>query len=126
MMTRFEKVSDEVNKDRITYETTQECCIEWVKSDKTATVTFPGSNRYNSKIRKLAEEHPEDVQIRYDNQDGSLVATLPVKYIKISRPVAREMSEEQKRAVAERLKGFRARSAKATERSKTHEKTSRV
>jgi hypothetical protein len=108
-MTRFEEVSDEVNKDRITYETTQECCIEWVKGDKTATVTFPGSNRYNSKIRKLAEEHPEDVQIRHDNQDGSLIATLPVKYVKISRPATKEMTEEQKQAVAERMREIRAK-----------------
>ena len=47
----------------------------------------------------------EDGTIRYRNNDGSIVATIPVKYIKISAP--RQMSDEQKEICAERLRAMR-------------------
>ena len=56
-------------------------------------------------MEKLAEEHPEDVTIRHRNKDGSIVATIPVRYIKISAP--RQMSDEQKEICAERLRAMR-------------------
>ena len=99
-MNEFEKVSDEVSTPN--YETSSECAMEWVRGDKTATVTFPSANRFNSKIRHLAEEYPEEVKIRHENHDGSLVATIPVRFIKIGAP--RKLSEEQKAEMAERLK----------------------
>ena len=56
-------------------------------------------------MEKLAEEHPEEATIRYRNKDGSIVATIPVRYIKISAP--RQMSDEQKEICAERLRAMR-------------------
>ena len=101
-MNEFEKVSDEVSTPN--YETSSEFAIEWARGDKTATVTFPSANKYNSKLRKLAEEHPDEVKIRYENKDGSIVGTIPVSYIKISpKRAGREMSEEEKQAARERL-----------------------
>ena len=102
-MNEFEKVSDEVSAPN--YDTSSECAIEWVRGDKTATVTFPSANRYNSKVRRLAEEYPEEVKIRHENRDGSIVATLPVRFIKISAP--RKISEEQREASAERFRQIR-------------------
>lgn len=102
-MNDFERVSDEVSTPN--YETSSECAIEWVRGNKTATVTFPSANRYNSKVRRLAEEYPEEVKIRHENLDGSIVATIPVKFIKISAP--RKVSEEQREASAERFRQIR-------------------
>lgn len=100
-MNDFERVSNEVSGES-NYETSCECAIEWLRGDKVATVTFPCSNKYNSRIRKLAAERPEDVKIRHENKDGSIVATIPVEYIKIGPK--RFVSDEQKAASAERLK----------------------
>lgn len=102
-MNEFEKVSDEVSTPN--YETSSECAIEWVRGDKTATVTFPSANKFNSKIRHLAEEYPEEVKIRHENHDGSLVATIPVRFIKIGAP--RKISDEQREAAAERFRKIR-------------------
>lgn len=102
-MNEFEKVSDEVSEPN--YETSSECAIEWARGDKTATVTFPSANKYNNKIRALAEEYPEEVKIRHENKDGSIVATIPVRFIKISAP--RKVSDEQREALSERLKTAR-------------------
>lgn len=113
MKTEFERISDEVSKEN-NYESFCECAIEWLKGDKVATVTFPGNNRYNSRVRKLAEDYPEDVKIRHENQDGSIVATIPVSFIKIyPKSKGREMTDEEKEAARERmLKLLEARRSK--------------
>ena len=102
-MNEFEKVSDEVSEPN--YETSSEFAIEWARGDKVATVTFPSTNRFNSKLRKLAEEYPDEVKIRYENRDGSVVGTIPVKFIRITAP--RKLTDDQKEAAAERLKQMR-------------------
>ena len=104
-MNEFERVSDEVNGD-LSFANTMDHAIEWTRNgrDAMATVTFP-AGRFKTKIEKLAEEHPEEVTIRYRNKDGSIVATIPVRYIKISTP--RQMSDEQKEICTERLRAMR-------------------
>ena len=104
-MNVFETIANEVDKKKLNNETSQEFAIEWVRNSKTATVTFPGNTKYNSKIRKLAESNPDDVKIRHENVDGSIVATLPVSFIRINGP--RSISEEQRQAAAERFKKMR-------------------
>jgi len=67
--------------------------IEFIENEKRATVTF-SQGRFKTRIRKLAAEHPEECQVVKENKDGSLLAHIPVSWIKIS-PV-KEVSEEQR------------------------------
>ena len=107
-MNEFEKVANEVSGEN-SFETSNECAMEWLRGDKVATVTFPAANRYNTKVRKLAEAYPDDVKIRYENKDGSIVATIPTSFIKISpKRAGREMTEEEKQAARERLAKYHA------------------
>ena len=76
-----------------------ENAIEFLKDSKRATVTLT-QGRYVSKVRKLAEQYPEDVKIISD-MDGVLVAHVPTKFVKISAP--RRVSDEQKEKMASRL-----------------------
>lgn len=80
--------------------------IEFVKGSKTATCTF-SQQRYVGKIRKLAAEHPNEVEIVAENEN-SIVAHIPVNYVKISPP--RQMSDEQRQAAGERLNAARKES----------------
>ena len=75
--------------------------IEWLRGDSTVTVTFCSNSKYNTKVRRLAEQYPNDVQIVAENVDGSIVAHLPLKYIKVSAP--KQVSEEVKEASRERM-----------------------
>ena len=104
-MNEFEKACSEVEQDR-NYNYSQENAIEWIKNSDVATVTF-SQGRYITKIRKLAEKYPDKVQIRAENKDGSIVAHIPVKAIKINIIEGRELSEEQKIRNAERLRNYR-------------------
>lgn len=79
----------------------EENTIEFTRDSKTATVTF-SQGRYISKIKKLAESHPESCRILIENKDGSILARVPVSWVKISRP--KEITEEHKRAIIKNLK----------------------
>ena len=74
--------------------------IEWLRGQKTVAVTLCSNGKFNNKLLKLAETHPE-IQIRF-NDDGSMFTHVPLSWIKISPP--RKVSEEQKRIAGERFK----------------------
>lgn len=97
-MNEFEKACEEVDKD---FTTEKENVIEFMKDAKTATVTF-SQGRYITKIKNLAEKYPDKVEITAVNDDGSIVAHIPVSAIKINI-IERNLSEEQKQEAAERL-----------------------
>lgn len=87
-------------------ESMNENVIEFLRDSKTATVTF-SQGRYVSKIKRLAESYPDECQIIHENEDGSILAHIPTKWINISKRTGREMTDEEKSANAERLKAYR-------------------
>ena len=100
----FNKACEEV-EDR-DFNLAQENVIEWLRNSETATVTFT-QGRYITKIRKLAEKYPDKVQITAENKDGSIVAHIPVKAIKINIIEGRELTEDEKKVMAERFAKYR-------------------
>ncbi len=82
----------------------RENAIEWYTRDDRVTVTLT-QQRFKSKVKDYATKYPEEVKIIAENDDGSLYAHIPLRYLKISRP--REISEEQRAAAAERLAKYR-------------------
>lgn len=79
-----------------------EFAIEWVKGGKYAGVTVPSGTALKSKLLRLAKQNSEDVKIISENNDGSVFAHIPVKYVKISPP--RKITDEQKEAASARFK----------------------
>lgn len=67
--------------------------IEFLKDQDTATITL-SQGRYISRVKKLAAEHPYECKILIQNKDGSVMAHVPVSWIKISPP--RQTSETQR------------------------------
>lgn len=101
-MNDFEKACSEIEGDE-DYSAPCENAIEFLKGAKEATVTFT-QGRYITKIRKLAEQYPDDVKI-YSDKDGTLVAHIPVSYIKISPK--KKVSDEQRMKARDRFAAFR-------------------
>lgn len=83
----------------------RENCMEWITGEKRVTVTLT-QGRLISKIQKLAEKYPEEVEIVKINNDGTILAHIPLNYIKINR-AKREMTEEQKVDAVKRLASAR-------------------
>lgn len=74
--------------------------IEWYTGQRTITVTI-NQEKYRNKILKLAESHPDQVKIIKTNSDGTILAKLPLKFLKISPP--RKVSDEQREQMRERF-----------------------
>ena len=81
-----------------------ENCVEFLNNQKTMTVSFC-SQKWITKIKKLSQSNPDDVEIIAENKDGFICARLPIKYLKISTP--RKVSDEQRQKASERFKKLR-------------------
>lgn len=79
--------------------------IEWVQGDTIVTASFH-AKKYINKVKRLAEKYPDEVDYK-ENKDGTIVCHFPLRYVKISRPAVRELTEEQKQAASERFAKYR-------------------
>ena len=82
--------------------------IEFLRNQKTATVSF-SQPRYVNRIRDLAKNNPDDVEICAENEDGSITAHIPTSWVRIIPPRKVDMSEERKEELRERLAMYRER-----------------
>lgn len=72
------------------------------------TFTVTAAERWSvNMIRRLADKHPEDVTIIAENEDGSIIAHLPASWMKIRPQRRRELTDEQRAEIGERLKASR-------------------
>ena len=88
--------------------------VEFLSGARTATVTFTNP-KHIRKLKELYEEHSEDFRYFKLNKDGSVCAKIPLKWIRISygrTGTKREMTEEQKQALKERLAAGRKKATK--------------
>lgn len=81
--------------------------IEFLRNQQTATVCF-SQGRFINKIKELKEKYPDDVDICVENEDGSIVAHIPTKWVKISPPKQVEMTDERREELRQRMARARA------------------
>lgn len=79
-----------------------ETCASYV--DKTMYVSTD-EQKWIRKIMQFREQHPDLVQIiaEPETNDGCLYCTVPSSWLKIRPPRSATMTEEQKKAAAERM-----------------------
>ena len=58
------------------------------------------------KLYAMAEEHEDEAKIELDNSYG-LMISVPQNWIKVRPPVKRQLTDEQKAALAERMNKVR-------------------
>ena len=85
----------------------RENVIEWINGQDTIAVTL-SQGRYISKVKKLAQQHPNQVKILSENDDGSIFAHLPLRALKLNLSAKRELSEEERRKIGRRLHSGKA------------------
>ena len=83
----------------------KENVIEWMTGDDVISVTVT-QKKYITRIRSLAEKHPESVQILAENRDGSIFAHLPLKSLKLT---IISLDESRKAELAENMRAVRER-----------------
>lgn len=80
----------------------RENAIEWINGQNRVTVTL-SQGRYISKIKKLASKFPDEVEIVKENKDGTIVAHIPLGYIKINNS-KRELTDAERAELSERAR----------------------
>ena len=92
----------------------KETAYNYIVGEKTGTF-FTSEQKWINKFKKLADEHPSQIKILHENEDGSIVAEAPVKGFKYSLPKQRKpLTEEEKKKLALRLEKARNNKAKMT------------
>lgn len=77
----------------------EENVIEWFNNSKEVSITA-SQRKFINRIEKLKEENPDEVVI-VRNQDGSIFAKLPVNWVKLKKPSKRELTDEERKEMAE-------------------------
>lgn len=82
--------------------------IEFLSGKNTATVTFTNKKHIN-RIKKLYADRKDDFKYFTENEDGSVCAKIPLKWIKINAgsKTGRIMTDEQKEAAKRGLENYR-------------------
>ena len=82
----------------------KETAVGYLSCDSYATFSS-SEQKWISKIIKLHESHPSEVEIKYmpENNNGMILAHIPKSWLKVSPPRKREMTEEQRKAASERM-----------------------
>lgn len=69
---------------------------------------FSAERKFINRLKELAEEYPNEVEIQYINEDGSVGAKVPYNWFRfIKPPTKRNYTEEQRQAMSERMKKAR-------------------
>lgn len=84
----------------------KETAWDHVAGEKFATFSS-SEKKYIRMIEELKEKCPDEVDIRCVNPDGSIVARLPVSWLRIRPKKKSSMTEEQIAAATERLEAAR-------------------
>lgn len=77
--------------------------FEWINRDDRVTFTL-SQLRMKNQLKKMIDEGDTEIKIDVENEDGSITGSMPLSYLKISRPHRKNLTAEQRKAVAERFK----------------------
>lgn len=109
-MARTIKVKEGKITDKV-----EENCFEWIKGCKSATLTVSEPSMVK-KIKSIYKERAKEFKAYYENKDGSICVTVPRRWIKVNpgaktdpEKPKKTMTEEQKKAFAERMAAVRAK-----------------
>lgn len=84
-------------------ERSQENVIEWLTGDNRVGMTL-SQTKWINRISKLKASHPEEVGL-VENEDGSVFASVPLPWIKVSAP--RQLSQEQREKLSSRMRNLK-------------------
>lgn len=84
-----------------------ETSIDRVQGDNFCIV-FTGEKKFINQLKEFSKLYPNDVKIQYENNDGSIEVKVPYNWFRfIKPPTKRNYTEEQRKAMSERMKRAR-------------------
>ena len=86
-------------------ESMPENAIEFLTGDEIMTVTF-SQKKFVNRIKKLSEEYPDEVKVVAENKDGSILAHVPLSYLKINRNKREYTKADKEKMLEQAMKNF--------------------
>ena len=86
-----------------------ETSISWIRGNREPAVEcYSDDPSWRIKFLKLAAEHPDKVvvKIRPEDNDGAVIIKIPVSFVKISPPRRVSMTDDQRAALADRMRNL--------------------
>ena len=70
--------------------------VMWVSTDEI---------KWKNRIEQWAQEYPEEcvITVRPENNDGCMCAKMPASWFRMRPPIKRNLTDEQREAMGERL-----------------------
>lgn len=84
----------------------KETIINFNEAEKTASV-YTMNPKLLKQLTQLVEDGNEDITIHKKYNDGAIDFYVPKKWIKVKPPTKRVLTDEQKKALADRLANSR-------------------
>ena len=80
-----------------------ETAIERIQGDDYCCVTT-GERKFINKLKTLASKYPDQVEIKFINEDGSVLAYVPSDWFRFVKPPRNvSMTDEQREAAKQRM-----------------------
>lgn len=93
-------------------EEVRETVYEHISGGNTFTIT--AAERWSvTMLRRLKEKYPEQVEVLYENKDGSILAHVPFDWMRIVPKKQDTRSPEERIAAAKRMNAARAKKLSA-------------
>lgn len=71
-------------------------------------IVFTGEKKFINQLKEFSKLYPNDVKIQYENNDDSIEVKVPYNWFRfIKPPTKRNYTEEQRKAMSERMKRAR-------------------
>lgn len=85
-----------------------ESCFDHVASDDFVTF-YSSEQKWLNRFRRDVQQYPDEVIIKHVNEDGSMVVQYPYSWVRMpKKPSKRELTDEQRAELSERLAKVRA------------------
>ena len=78
--------------------------------DGRETFTVTAAERWSiGMVRRLKEQRPDEVEIVAENEDGSIVAHMPARWMKIKPTKRMNITPERRAELADRLRAAKSK-----------------
>lgn len=86
-----------------------ETAINRLQGEEHCTV-FTAERKFINQLKEFSTKYPEQVDIIKENKDGSIIVHVPSNWFRfVKPPTKRNLTEEQKNIMAQRMKQNRKR-----------------
>lgn len=81
----------------------RENLFDWFNRENRVNFTL-SQLKMKNQLKKMIEEGDTEIKIIAENDDGSITGSMPLSYLKICKPHKRNLSDDQRKAVADRFR----------------------